>query len=339
MSSSSPTSDAAAEKKLWTWQSALVDHIRIMVRLPFLLAAPWVLTAPQIESVQSSVCDINFSNIGHAWHRHMKRISGIENNRTKTNLDDFLLYGKTFGISDGTGYNVEELGTAMKEQHSQFVMHAVEGVAIQQMWMDLMGNTILAFLRGTLYGSPRKEQNRIFEVIFFAYYFILYLFLWVECRFLATLPSNNPTLYKVITVIHYIISSIFVIPFGIAGLGMLPFYIISGGEAQPLPSRGSYVPIAEDVSVGATYAIDLVKPTVDSKVGLRMGFNSKRQIRITSIKPNSIASVSGLRVGDTIVAVNGKKLTNVSSEKLTKYFRKSTGVLTITVAHVGKMDP
>jgi hypothetical protein len=320
-----------------------------------LLTAPAFLTASQMEAVQSAVCDINYSNIGKTWHRQMKRVSGIDDDSNKhadntttnssssstsssSNLEDFLLYGKTFGISDGTGYNVDELTTVMKEKHSQFVMYATEAVAIQQMWMDLMGNTILAFLRGTLFGSPRKEQNRIFEVIFFTYYSILYLFLATESRLLATLPSNSPTLYKIITEAHYILTCIFVIPFGIAGLGMLPFYIISGGEAQPLPSRGSYVSIPEDESIGQTYAIDLVKPNVDSKVGMRLGFNSKGQIMITSIKPNSIASASDLRAGDIIIAVNGKKLTNISPEEITEFLLKSTGVLTITVAHSGGIE-
>jgi Periplasmic protease len=328
-----------AEKKLWTWQSALVDHIRIMVRIPTLLTAPAFLTASQMEAVQSSICEINSSNIGNAWHKHMKRISGIDNNHdNNTNVQDFLLYGKTFGISDGTGYNVDELSAVMKGKFSKFVIYAAEAVALQQMWMDLVGNTILAFLRGTLFGSPRKEQSRIFEVLFMAYYFIPYLFLLMESSLLAVLPSNCPTLYKIITETNYIITCIFVIPFGIAGVGMLPFYIISGGEAQPLPSRGSYVPVPEDASVGVTYAINLLKPSVDSKVGIRLGFNSIGQITITSIKPNSIASASDLRVGDIVIAVNGKKLKNIAPEEVTEYLLQSAGVLTINVAHTEDID-
>jgi hypothetical protein len=259
---------------------------------------------------------------------------------TTRRLEVLSIYGKSFGITDGTGCHVDELGVSMVETFSPVFYRAVEAVAIQQMWMDLMGNTILAFVRGTLTGSPRKEQNRIFEIVFFFYYIMLYFFLLMESRILETLPSNQPLLYKTITWINGAVSSIFIVPVGFAGLVMLPFYIFHGGEAQPLPSRGSYVPVPEDSSTsGITYAIDLVKPTQDSQVGMRLGFNSKGQIIITSIKPNSIASSCDLRAGDAILSVNGKNLRNNSPEEVTQFLRNSTGVLTITVAHMAGIFP
>ena len=43
------TSDS--QKKLWNWQSALVDHVRITVRIPMMILAPVILTAVQIEAI------------------------------------------------------------------------------------------------------------------------------------------------------------------------------------------------------------------------------------------------------------------------------------------------
>lgn len=314
-----------------------MDHIRIMVRIPMILAAPLFLTTSQIEVIQSAVCDVNSTNISTKWHTHMKRVSGLENQTA--GLEEFSSYGKSFGISDGTGYEVDELAASIREKYSMAVSYAIDAAAIQQMWMDLMGNTILAFLRGTLVGSPRKEQSRIFEVIFFAYYFVLYLFIDITSRTLVKLPSNKPFLYNIITVAQFIISSVFIIPVGVAGLAMLPFYIFGGREAQPLPSRGNYVTVPDNATSQITYTINLVKPTQDSKVGMRLGFNSTRQIMINSIKPNSIASASDLRAGDVIISVNGKKLTKISPEEVTDYLLKSTGVLKITVLHMGNSYP
>jgi len=65
-----------SDKKLWTWQSALADHVRIMVRIPMMLLAPAFLTASHMEAVESVVSSVNSSNISSVWHKEMQRIVG-----------------------------------------------------------------------------------------------------------------------------------------------------------------------------------------------------------------------------------------------------------------------
>lgn len=320
-----------AQKKLWTLQSSLIDHVRIMVRVPMMFAAPAFLTTSQMKAIQNAVSDVNNSNLGIVWHTHMTRISGIESN--PASLGTFATYGRHFGLKDGTGQSVEDLLSTIAQGKSTMVAKAAEAIAFQQMWMDLMGNTILAFLRGTLKGARRKEQSTIFEVIFVVYYFFLYIALAMISSTLGTLPSNKPMIYTCAHMTLATLGSVFIIPFGIVGLIMLPIYIFNGAEAVTLPSRQDYIKLPEDESIPGTYTIDIVKPKQESKVGMRFGSNFSGQTMITNIKPNSIASISDLSIGDTVFSVNGKSLINIPPKDAAQILLNASGVVTIVAAH------
>lgn len=321
-----------AQKKLWTLQSSLIDHVRIMARLPMIFAAPALLSASEMKSIQNAISEVNNSNLGIVWNKQMTRISGIESNPSN-NLQAFGTYGRHFGLTDGTGLCVEDLLSTISRDKSTMVAKAAEAVAFQQMWMDLMGNTMLAFLRGTLRGAKREEQSTRFEVIFAIYYFFLYILLAMITSILGKLPSNKPVIYVCVNIILATLGTIFVIPFGIAGLIMLPIYIFSGKEAAPLPSRQDYVKLPDDEMIPSTYTIDIVKPKQETKVGMRFGSNISGQTMITHIKPNSIASLSDLSIGDNVLSVNGKSLINIPPKSAAQILKNASGVVTIVAAH------
>lgn len=317
-----------ANKKLWTWRSSLIDHVRLLVRLPTLLLVPFILTPDEIETVQLAVASSNSCNLSKVWHDHMQQISGVGATGQK---EMFKIYGRHFGISDGTSVSVEDLYHSLEYSHSVFVAKAAEAVAYQQMWLDLLGNTILAFMRGTIKCSKRQEQSLAFEILFFIYYSSIYFLLVFMASLLQYVPTESAITYNTISIITTLFSIIYIIPYGFLGVLMLPIYIFSGKEANPLPSRQDYSSIDEEIP--GTFTIDLVKPKQDTKVGMRFGSNSAGCVMITHIKPQTIASNSDLAVGDVVFSINGRSLVNVSPKLAARILLNSSGVVTIVASH------
>ncbi len=287
-----------ADKKLWKWESFLLDHVRIMARIPMMLAAPFILTPRQVEAVQVAVSNTNDSNISKLWHIGSARIAAHEDN---AGVEVFNSYGRSFGLSDGAGANTWTLFDEIVAGQSKMKARAAEAVAFLQMWMDLTGNTIGAFLRGTLRGNKRDGQSVLFEIIFFLYYFVEYIIMALFALLLKVLPPND-ILHKFTCLLHTLIALSFIIPMGLIGLILLPVYIITGLDASNLPNRQNYVPLPGD----DTYMVTLVKPEQSQKVGIRFGANRAGDVVVTLIRPNSIAENSSLQVGDVVLSINGQ---------------------------------
>lgn len=300
-----------------------------MVRIPIMMMAPLVLTAQQIEAVQTAVTEVNSSNIGSVWHKRMNQVAGLEGSRTKVQL--FLRFGRSFGSSDGAGSTAEIMFDELAVGQSAIVARAAEAVAFLQFHMDLVGNTVLAFLRGTLRGSRRNEQNAIFEVIFVIYYITMYSIMAIAASALTSIPQKSPRIYLSITVFQCMFASLFIVPFGITGILMLPFYIFSGVEAVPLPSR-HYTAVPDEMSLIETYSIDIVKPSQQSKVGMRFGSNVLGQVIITNIKSDSIASLSNLGIGDIVFSINGQNVANGTPKEAASILLSASGVVKIVAA-------
>ena len=126
-------------------------------------------------------------------------------------------------------------------------------------------------------------------------------------------------------------ASLFIVPFGITGILMLPFYIFSGVEAVPLPSR-HYTAVPDEMSLIETYSIDIVKPSQQSKVGMRFGSNVLGQVIITNIKSDSIASLSNLGIGDIVFSINGQNVANGTPKEAASILLSASGVVKIVAA-------
>jgi membrane-associated protease RseP (regulator of RpoE activity) len=66
---------------------------------------------------------------------------------------------------------------------------------------------------------------------------------------------------------------------------------------------------------------------------MRFGSNISGQTMITHIKPNSIASLSDLSIGDNVLSVNGKSLINIPPKDAAQILKNASGVVTIVAAH------
>ncbi len=359
------TTSIDANKKLWTWQSALVDHVRIMLQVPMMLISPAFLSAKEMEAVQSSVSDINSCNLSTIYRREAARMMNLDSSER----DVWISFGRGFGLKDGTGREVENLRQRIAEESNNIKASMAHSLAFFQLWMDLMGNTILGFLRGTLCGKRRSEQSVLFEILFFVYYIIPYIVLVVLALLLKIIPANIPGLakmiYKIIHVFQVLVAAIFIIPFGLIGIVTLPLYIITGRDASPLPSRNDYTPIppidieensAVDnivgdnsvvefsdpdgsvVTEGEFFTVTLVKPTPESKVGIRFGSNRAGQVMITNIRKGSIAaetSSPGLEIGDLMNSINGLAMESKSPKFAAATLLGSAGTVTLVLSRGG----
>lgn len=313
---------ADTDKKLWKWESFLLDHVRVMTRLPIILfAAPLFLTAQQMEAIQLAVSEINKSNIGKVWHKSLQRMAKLD---SITGMEVFNSYGRSFGLSDGAGANTWALYDEILVGKSANTARAAESVAFMQMWMDLLGNTIGAFLRGTLTCNKREEQSVVFEILVTLYYFVEYVLMALATLIMSVMPAND-IVYKLVYFIHAIVAACFIIPIGIIGLVALPIYIIAGLDASTLPNREGYTAVeGED-----TYTVKFIKPFVDQKVGIRFGGNTSGQVVITNIRPDSIAATTQLQIGDVVLAINNRGVENIPPRQAATILKGSTGEITI----------
>jgi AhpD family alkylhydroperoxidase len=229
---------AATEKKIWTWQSALQDHLRIMLQLPLIVVAPFVLTPKEGESLMLAVNSSNSCPYCTSLHGELGRMAGLDepsainvsatvNPKNVQECQLFVRYGRIFGSNDGRGKGVEEEYQKLAESRSYMVARCARALAFFLMWGSLSGNTINAFLQGTLSprGEKKKGSNIIFEIVFVAWYGVCFTIIVVFSALLSLLPNNVPkVLSTVIGVTLAFVASIWIIPLGLMGAMFLPFH-------------------------------------------------------------------------------------------------------------------
>ncbi len=315
------------EKKLWKWQSCLLDHVRLMVRIPTMLAAPFILTAQQIEAIQVAVNNTNNSNIGKVWHKDMARIAAFDGS---TGVEIFSTYGRSFGLSDGAGADSWAVYDEIAQGQSKLKARAAEAVAYMQLWMDLTGNTIGAFLRGTLKFNRREDQNIVFEVLFFLYYFWEYVLMVLASKIFMLVPADS-RFYKCGFFVHTLVAASFIIPIGLIGLVLLPVYVVVGIDASTLPDRQHYVSLA---SGNDSYAVTIVKQTQEQKVGIRFGGNRSGDIVITNIRAGSIAEDTVLEIGDMVLSIDGQSTSGMTPRQAAATLVLLSGPIEIVASSV-----
>jgi hypothetical protein len=322
------------DKKVWTFVSSSVDAVRIMVRLPMMLVAPLFLSAQEMEAVQSAICGVNKSNISNLYHKEMERIAKMSGT---TGVEAFVAYGRKFGLSDGSGETMWNIYDEIVVGRGKMAARSAEAVAYLQLWQDLVGNTIGAFLRGTLKCKKREEQNVFFEVLFFLYYFPLYILMAIGTLMLKCLPANA-FFYKLTTFTQTLFAVVWNIPLGLIGLLFLPFFMCCKASPAVLPARAASrgyttVPDNDLESGDGTYTTTLDKPNAEAKVGIRFGSNTSAQVMITNIRAESIASKSDLEIGDIVHSINGQTLSGRTPREAASALLSASGIVTIQATH------
>jgi len=243
--------------KMWTWQSALQDHVRILQHLHYFFITPFILTGKQAETTSLSVNSANKCPYCTGLHGELGRINGVDDpkkaNETGESDDKelqmFANYGSAFGRNNGRGDEVKKAYDELVSKYGKSVANAAEGVSYTLLWGSLSGNTINSFLFNTLACAKRERSSFIFELLFTLWYGFLFCVIKVTSWLFSFLPEMPRVACQMIAFILGIPASIFIVPFAILGMigsGLLLLFNGCDTIYEPLP------PVTGDCKVSET---------------------------------------------------------------------------------------
>jgi len=234
--------------KMWTWQSALVDHVRILQHLHYFFISSFVLTGEQAETTALSVNSANKCPYCKGLHGELARINGVADPKkvdetgqsNNEELQMFAKYGATFGRNNGLGDEVKKAYDELASKHGESAANAAEGVSYTILWGSLTGNTINSFIFNTLgKNSKREGSNFIFELLFTLWYGCLFILLKLVTWLLSFLPKIPRVPSQVLAFIMGFPASMFIVPCAIVGLiGSFILFHLNGEDSkfEPLPA-------------------------------------------------------------------------------------------------------
>ncbi len=327
-----------ADKKLLTLHSTLLYNSDLLLNLPMILVAPYFLSVSEIEGIRESINEVNDCNLSSVYHDAMERVTS-NTGPYSVYIALFKAYGREFAIANGSRENDSVMNTFSQiasAKSSNSAAKAAQAVAYYEFWQNLFGNTLMAFLNGTLRGKRRSEQNIIFEICYFVIFFPLYLVLAIYYTILQITPTCCfPSFFYILTfLVTSIIEVSYSLPICIVGLIFRSCLIADRSRLVLEPASGSrsgYTAIgsnATDYSV-----IQFMKPRQQVKVGLRFGSDRNGNLMISNIKVESIASASGLRIGDLVKSINGADMKNTPPRDAANILMQSVGEVRMEVSH------
>ena len=138
------------DRKIWTWQGSLQDHVRFFVNLPYFFIAPLALPPKAVESVHLSVNSVNRCPFCTGLHCEIGRMAGLEDaiavnecaklaNAEKEDFGIFSEYGTTFGRFHGRGSEVERIFDLIKEERGLTAAKCAQGLAFFLTWGSMGG--------------------------------------------------------------------------------------------------------------------------------------------------------------------------------------------------------
>jgi hypothetical protein len=348
-------------KALFNLQSMFVIHAKLLLHLPMYLAAPFILELSEINIISDAVNKINDCNLSSVHQLGMETLlsekdqsannnSTNSNTRHTSNFDDrsFHIYGEEFATHNGNpNPNTNELFNQIAiVKSSIWAARATKAVAHFELSETLLGNTIMAFINGTIRCNKREEQSFLFELLFFFYFFPLYIVLALYYTLLRLVPVCfcHSFFYR----IHFWIIAMIQITysFPICLLGILFILCLDPNTtSRPTKSKNGYHTIpggngigngegsVAGIQVPQYTKIEFLKPRYDQKVGLRFGSDSSNNLMISNIKPNGLASKSGLRIGDIIRTLNGGDASDMSPREAATMLLEFSGVVRMDIEH------
>jgi len=221
----------ALEKRSWTWEGSLADHIRTLLQVPFFILAAIVLPPQACAIIHLSVESKYKSQFFSKLQGELGRMAGLNDveelvstgNLSGAESSDFGCfadYGRAFAKKDGIGDSVQEKYDVIAEKHSNLIARCAQGLAFFAFWGSLAGNTVEGYLRGTLFGKKKEGSNAIFESFFVLYYIIFFLITDLIARILKLMSSEvvAPISILMRIVISFIALS-WVLPYGLLSCG------------------------------------------------------------------------------------------------------------------------
>ena len=128
-------------KKSWTWEGSLKDHVRVLKNLPFFFVAPLVLKPEQCETVHISVNSVLGCPYCTDLHCELGRMAGLLDSYGLMRTGNFGAseeieacgvfseFGRIFAQHEGRGEDVKQKYDDIAAQYGPMAAMSAEGVS------------------------------------------------------------------------------------------------------------------------------------------------------------------------------------------------------------------
>ena len=232
------------KKKIWTFSGMLFDHKKLFNMIPDLLGA-YVgensIEPKLTESIMLTLNSVNKCFYCDGLHGELARVSGLNGYQVlrvaKTEQeclnimkDNAVSFARSFALNDGFGkvFDIEYKNLIKSEGEDK--AKSILALCLFLHWGSLGGNTINAFIN-RFFGKPKENSSFIFEVLFFAYYIILFLIIIAFSSFLRILPKVPKFISSLFGVILTFVASVWIIPLGLISYLFSPKHSILSADS------------------------------------------------------------------------------------------------------------
>tara|TARA_A100001011_G_scaffold101779_1_gene107198 strand:- start:1276 stop:1992 length:717 start_codon:yes stop_codon:yes gene_type:complete len=221
-------SELKYKKKIWTFSGMLFDHKKLFKMIPDLLGAYIGENSiePQVcESIMLTLNSVNKCFYCDGLHGELARVSGLngyqilrvaKSEEECLNVMDnpAVSFARSFALNDGFGkvFDIEYKNLIKSEGEDK--AKSILALCLFLHWGSLGGNTINAFIN-RFFGKPKENSSFIFEVLFFAYYIILFLIIIAFSSFLRILTKVPKFISSLFGVTLTFVASVWIIPLGV----------------------------------------------------------------------------------------------------------------------------
>ena len=175
-------------KKMWAPQGFFADHRMVFRHLPRIAGAyigPNAVDPELNEAVMVTVNSVNSCPYCKGLHGQLARMAGVDDpdqlmaatsiaECTKVIDDPAIVYARTFAEQDGRGDVEEQAFHKLADATHVGFARSVRALCWFLLWGSIGGNTLNGFF-ARLAGRPKKGSSVLFELLFTAYYGLLFL--------------------------------------------------------------------------------------------------------------------------------------------------------------------
>ncbi len=335
--------EQASDKKIWTWQCALQDHVTLAIESPFLVFNPFVLSPIERECINEGVYAIHKS--AFSKNLQSRLVNCLNSDQTlaedKFLHDDFMQYGEIYARNDGRGAEVDDAYLQLFSQNHFFLARCSQSFATLAYWESLVSNTAGSFILGTCRGASKPGSNALFELLFFLYYAPMLLIFWVTSLILTPLSFLPTFILDFLALGLVLITLVFALPISLLGL---VFACVCTETQKPLGAESSdpdYAPVPDVVETSTAsrmFEVEVDKGASNARLGISLSQDDDASIAVSMISTDGLLAShpSGLQKGDRIVSINGKSTNGLRPKSAAKLLRQAQGKVQI-VAERGDM--
>jgi len=175
-------------KKMWTPQGFFADHRMVFRHLPQIAGAyigPNAVDPELNEAVMVTVNSVNSCPYCEGLHGQLARMAGVDDpdqlmsakslaECTKVVDDPAIIYARTFAEQDGRGAIEEQAFHSLAASTDAGFARSIRALCWFLLWGSIGGNTLNGFF-SRLAGRKKAGSYVLFEILFTAYYGLLFL--------------------------------------------------------------------------------------------------------------------------------------------------------------------